>query len=65
MRYGVEGGLGVAEDKLLLADSGLMKILLHLEMMSSKNIWNFLIPGSVMLDTSDLDAEQHYRTLRV
>lgn len=34
-----------------------MKILLHLEMMSSKNIWNFLIPGSVMLYTSDLDAE--------
>ena len=30
-----------------------MKILLHLEMMSSKNIWNFLIPGGVMLDAED------------
>lgn len=33
-----------------------MKIMLLLEMMSSKNIWNFLILGSVMLDTSNLDA---------
>ena len=34
-----------------------MKILLHPEMISSKNIWNFLIPGSIMLDTGYLDAE--------
>ena len=34
-----------------------MKILLRPEMMSSKNIWNFLISGSVMLDTGDLDAD--------
>ena len=34
-----------------------MKILLHLEMMSSKNIWSYLIPGGVMLDTGNLDAE--------
>jgi len=34
-----------------------MKILLHLEMMSSKNIWNSLIPSGVMLDTGNLDAE--------
>lgn len=40
-----------------------MKIMLLLEMMSSKNIWNFLIPGGVMLDTGNLDAEDS--TLRV
>lgn len=34
-----------------------MKILLHLEIMSSKNIWNFLIPGGVMLGAGNLDAE--------
>jgi hypothetical protein len=34
-----------------------MKILLHLEMMRSKNIWNFLIPGGVILDAGNLDAE--------
>ena len=43
-----------------------MKILLHLEMVSSKNIWSFLIPGGVMLDTGNLDAEDSIiSTLRV